>query len=377
MKSFNIYLIASLCAVLFVQACKSSPETDAVMEEEVDNGLIVVTDSQFVNAQFMEGQIEMKTFDDQLITTGLIDLPSKNKTIISAYMGGTVHKMDLAMGHAVKKGERLFTLTNPEFVTMQQEYLEIESQMAYLKAEVERQSALAEEQISAAKLLAKAKADLGLAQAKLAGLNKKLSLLGINTAQLTSTNLTSTIPFYAPVTGYVTGLDIINGGFLPAASSAIEITNPQELHIELLVLENEIHKVKEGQKVHFYIRDNPEAIYQTTVHTIENQVNENRQIIVHCEMSGVSIKSLIPGMFVHGFIHLGQQQMASVPESAVTIIDGKSFILEKVQGQSGHQFKSRNVVVGELKDNYYPLIDKGELSENATILTKGAYYLLQ
>nr|HMS70852.1 hypothetical protein [Saprospiraceae bacterium] len=67
MKSFNIYLIASLCAVLFVQACKSSPETDAVMEEEVDNGLIVVTDSQFVNAQFMEGQIEMKTFDDQLI----------------------------------------------------------------------------------------------------------------------------------------------------------------------------------------------------------------------------------------------------------------------------------------------------------------------
>lgn len=108
----------------------------------------------------------------------MIDLPEKNKYVISSYLGGVVNDMNLINGQRVNKGQVLFRLTNPELITWQQEYIELQGQHDYLKDEYQRQKTLAEENLSARKNYLKADADLKMNEAKIAGL-EKTGIVGI------------------------------------------------------------------------------------------------------------------------------------------------------------------------------------------------------
>lgn len=114
----------------------------------------------------------------------MIDLPEKNKYVISSYLGGVVNDMNLINGQRVNKGQVLFRLTNPELITWQQEYIELQGQHDYLKDEYQRQKTLAEENLSARKNYLKADADLKMNEAKIAGLEKKLELLGFSPSKI-------------------------------------------------------------------------------------------------------------------------------------------------------------------------------------------------
>ena len=54
------------------------------------------------------------------------------------------------------KGEVIAVLENPEFIQLQQDYLDYKSQLIYLKEELERQQELAKENVNAKKTLQKA-----------------------------------------------------------------------------------------------------------------------------------------------------------------------------------------------------------------------------
>ena len=103
------------------------------------NDLIAVTKNQFEKGEMRLGSIENKAFLETIETNGSIDVPPEKKAIVNATMGGYIMSTPLLVGDQVKKGQLLVTIENPEFITLQQEYLEAKEQLTYLKSEYERQ----------------------------------------------------------------------------------------------------------------------------------------------------------------------------------------------------------------------------------------------
>ena len=70
-------------------------------------------------------------------------------------MGGYIKKTPLLIGDVVKKGQLLVTIENPDFITLQQEYMEVKQQLVYLASEYDRQKTMREENITSQKSFSK------------------------------------------------------------------------------------------------------------------------------------------------------------------------------------------------------------------------------
>jgi cobalt-zinc-cadmium efflux system membrane fusion protein len=359
-------------------SCSSNEDAnDQSMDEKtaVGSDLITVSEQQFNSSEFELGQIEKREFQHILTVNGSTHLPEKNKSDVSSFVGGSVGSIDLIHGQWVKRGQVLFSVSNPELINWQQEYLVLESELEFQQSEFERQELLDAENITAKKNLKQALSILNVTKSKLAGLSKKLSMIGIEPKDVSNENLTSALQIYAPTSGYLTAINVKRGMFLEPFETAMEISNTNHIHMELKVLEKDLFKIKNGQKVKYSLQNDASKEYEATVYLIEKMVDENRMINVHCHLGEEEEKTLIPGMFVSANIELEQMEAYSLPEDAVIDFDSRMYVLQH-EANSKYDFKQQEVKVGRKQNGYYQLDDVGEIDLNAKYLTKGAYYLI-
>ena len=82
---------------------------------------------------------------------GKMIVPPQRHATVTLTMGGTVHATSLLPGDYVRKGTVLATLENPDFITLQQNYLEAHAQAEYLEAEFHRQERLSSQEAASQK----------------------------------------------------------------------------------------------------------------------------------------------------------------------------------------------------------------------------------
>ena len=145
MKSFQ-YLVFLILAFLF-SACGESVtknENAEVTNATLEEIQIEISKAQFQGGQMQLGSLSEHSFPLVVNSTGMIDVPPQNRAIISSFAGGYVQKTPLLIGNKVRKGQVLATLENPEFVEMQQSYLETAQQLTkeFLKSREQLQKCL-------------------------------------------------------------------------------------------------------------------------------------------------------------------------------------------------------------------------------------------
>lgn len=378
-----INLFFCIGSLLFV-TCSHNESTpieigDNQLEVEETTDEIVVTKSQFDLAKMQLGQLTDYTFPTTIRATGRIEIPAKNQTRVSAYAGGYVTSINLIPGERVNKGQVLFTLENPEFVQMQQDYLEAKEQLAYLQSDYERQRTLADENVVAKKNFLKAESEYRVTMTKMEGMKKRLSLLKIPTDNLTAQNLISSIAVVAPASGYVTEVNAMKGMFLNPTDVAIELLNTNHIHLELSVFEKDILKIKEGQPVTFRIPDASSQTYQAEVHLIGKMVDEEKRVVrVHAHLKNPKDKAtLVAGMFVDAEIVTETNPTKGIMESAIVTADEKDYVLIHKGNQDGNSlFEKKEVSIGQKKNGYVQILNSADFSESENILVEGAFNLI-
>ena len=346
-------------------------------QEATASDIIEVTESQFELGQMQLGQMQEYDFSKSIRATGTIDVPIMNHVRVSAYAGGYIKNINLLPGERVGKGQVLFTLENPEFVQMQQEYLEAKAQLAYLQSDYERQKTLAAENIAAEKNYLKAESDYQITLTQMEGLKKRMSLLGIPTDELSAANLVSSISVHAPSSGYITEVNAMKGMFLNPTDVAVELVNTDHLHLELKVFEKDILKVKKGQKIWFKIPDSSKETFEGEVNLIGKSVEGNNRVVsVHGHLKK-SAPSFVPGMFVDAEIVTDGSTSKGLPESAIVEVDNKSFILVST-GKSGsmHQFERKEIQPGIKKNGVVQVLNQDDFTAATSILISGAFNLI-
>lgn len=385
MNAFQSNLLLSsvfILALATFSSCGKSekPVADGieVTEAPAGAGEIFLTNDQFNTMAMAWGAPAQGEFSSEISVQGTVEVPVEGVQEISAYFGGYVSALKLMEGQQVRKGEALFYLENPDFIRLQQDYLETSSQLAYLQAEFERQKTLYGEQISAQRNYLKAEADYQGALAKSQSLKKQLSLININTDQLTPETIRTKVPVYSPINGFVEEVHVVPGGFLPASGKAISLLNKDHLHLELALFEKDIPNIHPGQKVEVSMPDSPGKIIMAEVHLVGQAINAERQINVHAHvLDKKEEEKLIPGTFIQARVQLDPQESWALPEDALVEVEGDYYILvQKEKTAQGYKLERVKVIPGARNKSMIAVDPIEGLDENAVVLVKGGYNLL-
>lgn len=372
----SIYRTFFLFTLLIAVSCgdnnKETPEKEAIADERIK-----LTQAQFDQSNMAWGSLSEKQFPVIVKATGIIDVPPENRSVVSATMGGYIKTLPLLIGDIVKKGQAILTIENPEFVTLQQEYMEVSQQLGYLKSEYDRQKIMFDENITSQKNYLKAESEYKTAQAKANGLHKKLEMLNFSPAAVDAGNIASITTIYAPISGSVTRVNVTKGSYVAPATAILEIIDNSHIHLELSVFEKDIMKVKKDQNITFKIPEASPDTFEAEVHLVGTVIGEGRTIKVHGHLKDEEKNRFLTGMFVEANIITDTAKAKALPDQSVVNVGNKNFVLILDNEVDGNYYLNQMEV--KVKDTYdgYTLIENGqELKPTDKFLIRGAFDLL-
>lgn len=374
----RVYLL-SISFLLLACSKREAEPTEAIdisQNPHVDE--LVVSRAQFEASSMKLGLIEQQGFDQLIKSNGYIDVPPERKASVSVKWGGFVKSLSILPGDKINQGAVLFTLDNPEFVQLQQDYLEIKAQLNYLQSDYERQKNLASENIASQKNYLKAESDYLVARAKYQGLLEKLKMININIGRLESGIIESVVNVYSPISGYISKVNITRGIYVAPADIAIEIVDTQHMHVELKVFEKDIASVRKGQKITFQVTGS-NVQHHGKVYLIGRTIeSDTRTVNLHGHIDDEDeIADLLPGMYVEAAIDVASVQRPVLPSEAVVSLDDKHYVLVYV-GEKDNQFTFRRaeVKVGQYNNQWTEIINSAEFKSSDQFLVKGAFNLI-
>ncbi|ADV50763.1 efflux transporter, RND family, MFP subunit [Cellulophaga algicola DSM 14237] len=372
---YIINRIAITGVLTLLISCGSKEKTS--VSKEKNSEYIEITMEQFNKNNMELGTFKEQDFPKIVSATGMIDVPPENKASVSATMGGYIKTTPLLIGDTVKKGQLLVTLENPEFVTIQQEYMELNEQLMYLKSEYDRQETMIAEKITSQKSFLKAESDYKTSIARRNGLKKQLEMLHISTANAAQGNFTAIASIYAPIAGSISKTFVSMGSYVSPASPILEIINNDHIHLELSVFEKDIMSIKKDQKIEFEIPEVSDQEYSGEVHLVGNSIDENRTIKIHGHIEDESKYKFISGMFVSSRIITSTEKRLALPSEAIVPIDDIDYVLVLVKKENDTYYFHQEEVKQNGNFEGFSLIENtNDFKQNTKFLTKGVFNLL-
>lgn len=352
-------------------------------------------------AQFKASSIELGTFSDKNLSevikaNGYTKLPPQNQADVSVFTTGIVKTINVIEGQRVSKGQTIATIESPEFTKIQEAYLTSKSNLEFLKLEFERQKTLSDEEVNSKKVFQKTKSDYEIERARFSSLQKQLNTLHISG----NGNTTATVPVIAPISGNITEIYIKIGSNVEAGKPLMNIVDNSKLHVDLLVYEKDLFKVKQGQNVRFILTNQDNTEINGKIFSVGKSFeNETKSVAVHADISNFQQK-LIPGMYVNALIDAGANTVKALPSEAIIKADGREFIFvleeghkeevahdekeghnhedgdkhEEAKGKTYH-FQRIEVKTGTSQLGYTQVTLLQKIEPNAKIVLKGAYYV--
>ena len=366
-STFVIFFIFSSCTKKEGVVAKVSPITT------LEQTTVTLTEEQYKTVGIEIGHIENRVLSGTVPLTGMLDVPPQNLVNITAPFGGFLRSTSLLQGMPLVKGQLIAVIENPEYIQLQQDFLDTKSQAEFLEAEFQRQEELARENVNAQKTLQKARADLNSMKAKNNGLRAKLTMLNINPDKLGPGAIRSTIELRSPINGYVTQVNSAIGSFVNPTDVLFRIVDTEHLHAELTAFERDIPKIKIGQKIRFLLAN--ETIDRTAkVFLIGREISADRTVRIHGHLDKED-RDLIPGMYLKAIIETGGKALPSLPEDAVLNFEDKHYIF--IKESSENTFRQIEVTTGVRENGFIEVKLPDDRSvQNTSVVLKGAYKLL-
>ncbi|MCU0336815.1 MAG: efflux RND transporter periplasmic adaptor subunit [Sediminibacterium sp.] len=384
-------IIYTIALIIAFSACNNSKQNTAEEHHEEENR-VELTTAQFKTAGVTFGKVEMKNLSSTIQVNGMLDVPPQNLVTVSALMGGFIKSTELLQGMKVKKGDVIATIQNPDFIQIQQDYLDNKSKLKFAEIEFKRQEELAKDNVAAQKIYQQVSSEYNSLKAINSGLLEKLAILGINPSTVDQGKITSVVQIISPISGYVTAVNVNIGKYVNPQDVICEIVNTEHLHVELTVFERDLNKIQIGQKVRFYLVNEGGKERTATVYLINKKIDADRSVRVHAHLDKEE-PNFVPGTYLKASIEVTNNQTTALPNEALVSSEGKFFIFIKDDGH-GHTHKEEKETTDKHEEEEYAFtpieVSKG-VSQNgftevflpdnfeldhAEVVIKGAYDLL-
>jgi cobalt-zinc-cadmium efflux system membrane fusion protein len=385
---FNTKILFLILSTLLMVACGNkdsekaeSLEVSTIKEElPVANGIkqITFTRDQYNLAEIGTGEIEMRNLSNIIKLNGLIDVEPESMASVSAPLGGYLKSAGRLPGEEIKKGQVLATIENPEFIQIQQGYLESLNRLQFLEEEFNRQKKLREEDINSAKTFQQVSSDFKIMQGRVKAYEQQLALVGISRSSVQNGNITRTANLYAPISGFIKVSNVNIGDYVSPQDVLFELVNLNDVHLALNTFEKDLLNLEVGQTVKFSLSDENTFNRTAKIFLIGKATGSDRKTPVHCHINKEDKKGLLPGMYIKAWVESGTNKQNAIPSEAIVQYEGKDFvILQTEETESGYTFKLEQVKKGIEQEGYTAItFAEGANIQNFKPVVKNAYSIL-
>jgi cobalt-zinc-cadmium efflux system membrane fusion protein len=326
MKKRHYFQPLSLLVVLFtmISCSDKAPVTNSAEKANASSSVLILTGKQVLSLGIKSSSLTKSFIGMSIFANGMIDVPPQNKSFISVPFGGYIRDIKVLDGMRVAKGEVLLVVEHPEIIQLQQDYLEVQGNMEYLKAEMDRQKALLDKEAGSAKNYQMAKSNWQVAQAKLSGLSMKLEMANVNIAALKNGTIQREQKIRSPFSGVVTKVNTNVGSFADPKDNLLEVIDLQHAHAELIVYEKYLKSLKLNQLVDLTFVDSEEKT-TAKVFLIGREIGADRTVKVHCHFDKLP-KEIVPGSYLKAEINVDEMEQIVIPTDAIVNFGGKDMI---------------------------------------------------
>lgn len=228
---------------------------------------------------------------------GILVLPPQSRATVTLTMGGSIRSTTLLPGAYVKQGTVLATLENPEFIALQQSYLDSHAQYEFLRTEFLRQQTLSREEASSQKRFQQSKAEYLSMRSRMDAAAAQLALLGVDTTRLLAGGIIPYLDIKAPISGYAADVKMNIGRHFDVGEPLCEIVNKSDMMLRLTAYEKDLANLRAGDRVEFRVNGIEGETFQGVIAMVGQQVNnENRSIDVYVRIEGQN-PQFRPGMY--------------------------------------------------------------------------------
>lgn len=367
-------LIIIINTFLLFTACNEKPtgeEQQSTITAITQESVATLTDAQYKNAGIEMSKTEMRDVFSVLKLNGKIDVPPQNLVSVSVPLGGYLKSTKLIPGMKIGKGEVIAVIEDPQYIQLQQDYLTAKAEFAYNESEYLRQKELNESKATSDKVYEQAKAAYQTQNVLVKSLEQKLRLIGLNPKAVTANAITKSISVYSPINGFVSAVNVNIGKYVTPSDVLFELVNPNDIHLNLTVFDQDVNKLTIGQKVFAFSNSNPDKKYEGKIILMSKNLSQDNATQVQCRFQQFD-SALLPGMFMNAIIELSGGNATVLPDDAIVRFENKHFVfIEK----GDKQYEMLEVQIGNAENGFTEIIDAEKL-ENKNIVVKGAYNLL-
>ena len=279
--------------LLVLTACGENKEVQPAEEATAVAVVENVTDSIQVDAI-----TSATSKPNQVSFNGTMVIPPQRMATVSLTMGGVIKSTSLLPGEPVRQGSVLATLENPDFITLQQTYLDSHAQTEFLEAEYLRQQALSAEQAASQKKLQQSKADYLSMKSRVEAAAAQLKLLEVEPEVLLKEGIQPFLQIKAPISGYVADVKMNVGKYMNVGDALCEIVDKSRTLPRRTTYEKDLADMKVGNPVQFRVNGMGKIVFKATLISIGQKVDEDtRSVEVYARVDTVD-NQFRPGMYV-------------------------------------------------------------------------------
>ena len=378
-----LFLLTPLLAGLLAgcgsdSAAKTEPAKASVAPANADQ--VTISAAQVKAAGITLGGFTRQNMASEVLANGVIDVPPQNMVSISAVLGGYVQQVKVLPGQFMKKGTVVAVLRHPDYLKLQQDYLQSRARVQFLTQDLERQRILDVEDVGAKRKLQQARADYATEQAAVRSLAAQLTQLNISPSRLAASGqIQPTVTLTTPLAGYVKTVSINPGQFVNPADVLVEVVDRSDLHLQLKVFERDIARVQLGQPILFTVpsRQTAGEILRARVFLVGKAFDDNaRTVTVHAHLEGNDAETLLPGQYVAARIQTAGRRVRTLPEEAIIQAGELSYAyVQTAATDSTATFRRVKIKPNATAHGDVAVTPLEAVPDTARLVQRGAYFL--
>lgn len=372
MKKYFISVLV-LIAINACQTDKKATETNKITTSSVGSMLVQLDKDQLKEANLKTAVLEKGNASIDIHLNGKVDVPPTAVASVSIPMGGYIQDINLIPGNFVKKGSTIATIKDPQYIQLQEDYLTAKSKSVYLSQDLDRQKLLLQQDAVSKKAFQLLQSEYNTNAIALKGLAEKLQLINIDPSSLSVDKITSKVNLVAPISGYVSKVNINRGKYVAPTDILLELIDPNDVHAAITIFEKDITLFKEGIKGKVVLANEPNSSYPVSVMVVSKNLDEDKTGLVHCHFLNIP-KNVVPGMFLTADFSVKSADAVIVPVTAIQRFQGVDYIFIQ---KSANEFEAKQVTLGAINKTTAAILNP-EATEwvGKNIVIENAYSLL-
>ncbi|MGL4294040.1 MAG: efflux RND transporter periplasmic adaptor subunit [Bacteroidales bacterium] len=297
-KSSYIWITLLLTAACGSKNIQNEPAAEPVATNVSQPAKAVSETNQNRQEPAMDGESGATNVANHTSFNGILIVPPQKQVTVGMTMGGALHTLNMLPGQFVRRGAVLATLRNPEFIDLQQQYLEAAAQAEYLEKEFNRQERLSREEAASRKRFEQSRAEYLAMKARKEGAAAQLTILGVRAEELPQTGIRPYLEIKAPIEGYIAAMKVNPGTFINPGDKICDVVSKGDFMLLLTAYEKDLGELEPGKKLAFRVNGMQDEVFEAELVSIGQQIDEiSRSLEVYARVRG-GIDRFRPGMYV-------------------------------------------------------------------------------